>query len=50
MIVYYYCRVLTFCLACILSGVITLALIIAIAAGVAYGYNYSMAEYLTFTS
>ncbi|XP_026327425.1 uncharacterized protein LOC113235752 [Hyposmocoma kahamanoa] len=42
-------RILTFCLGCILSGVIMLALIIAIAAGVAYGYNYSMAEYLTFT-
>ncbi|XP_049873470.1 uncharacterized protein LOC126372014 [Pectinophora gossypiella] len=42
-------RAVTFVLACVLFCVMGLAVIVAIGAGVAYGYNYSMAEFLTFT-
>ncbi|XP_026739354.1 uncharacterized protein LOC113502152 [Trichoplusia ni] len=42
-------RLITFGLACILSCAIFFGLTIAIIAGIAYGYNYSMAEFITFT-
>ncbi|XP_021185529.3 uncharacterized protein LOC110372853 [Helicoverpa armigera] len=41
-------RVITFGLTCILSCAVCFGLAIAIIAGVAYGYNYSMAEFITF--
>lgn len=44
-----YFRLITFGLACILSCAIFFGLTIAIIAGIAYGYNYSMAEFITFT-
>ncbi|XP_059052243.1 uncharacterized protein LOC131846841 [Achroia grisella] len=42
-------RIITFCLACFLAFAVCCGIILAIAAGIAYGYNYSMAEFLTFT-
>ncbi|KAL0838688.1 hypothetical protein ABMA28_016758 [Loxostege sticticalis] len=42
-------EILTFFLACWMSCVICIGLAAASAAGIAYGYNYQMAEWLTFT-
>ncbi|XP_075977923.1 uncharacterized protein LOC142977731 [Anticarsia gemmatalis] len=42
-------RSITFALTCILSCAVCFGLTLAIVAGIAYGYNYSMAEFITFT-
>ncbi|KAJ8731243.1 hypothetical protein PYW07_004407 [Mythimna separata] len=42
-------RLITFGLACILCGAVIFGLTIATVAGIAYGYNYSIAEFITFT-
>ncbi|XP_004932238.1 uncharacterized protein LOC101739614 [Bombyx mori] len=42
-------RAITFALACLMAFAVCFGLTIAIVAGIAYGYNYSMAEFLTFT-
>ncbi|CAG5045067.1 unnamed protein product [Parnassius apollo] len=42
-------RAITFCLTCVLICIICIGLTICIIAGVAYGYNYSLAEFITFT-
>ncbi|XP_031766260.1 uncharacterized protein LOC113517940 [Galleria mellonella] len=42
-------RIITFCLTCFLAFSVCCGITIAIVAGIAYGYNYSMAEFLTFT-
>ncbi|XP_028168378.1 uncharacterized protein LOC114358578 [Ostrinia furnacalis] len=42
-------RVITFFLACWMSLAICIGLTVAAVAGIAYGYNYQMAEFLTFT-
>ncbi|KAJ8722197.1 hypothetical protein PYW08_004599 [Mythimna loreyi] len=42
-------RLITFGLACILCGAVIFGMAIATIAGIAYGYNYSMAEFITFT-
>ncbi|CAH0669466.1 unnamed protein product [Chilo suppressalis] len=42
-------RFITFFLACWLAYAVGLGLAVALTAGIAYGYNYSLAEFLTFT-
>ncbi|CAK1580445.1 unnamed protein product [Parnassius mnemosyne] len=42
-------RAITFFLTCVLICIICVGLTICIIAGVAYGYNYSLAEFITFT-
>ncbi|KAL4716692.1 hypothetical protein ACJJTC_004811 [Scirpophaga incertulas] len=41
-------RIITFFLACWLSCAVSLLLLVAAIAGVVYGYNYSIAEFVTF--
>ncbi|XP_072948779.1 uncharacterized protein [Epargyreus clarus] len=42
-------RTITFCLGCCTVCVICLGLVITVMAGIAYGYNYSFAEYINFS-
>ncbi|XP_068633547.1 uncharacterized protein [Battus philenor] len=42
-------RAITFCITSILMFIICLGFSICIIAGIAYGYNYSLAEFITFT-
>ncbi|CAB3256105.1 unnamed protein product [Arctia plantaginis] len=42
-------RLITCCVLCLLGYAVCFGLTIAIIAGIAYGYNYSLAEFLTFT-
>ncbi|XP_050351145.1 uncharacterized protein LOC126773928 [Nymphalis io] len=42
-------RALTFCLSCWLAYAVCCGLLIASMAGIAYGYNYCVAEFVTFT-
>uniref|UniRef100_A0A2H1W429 SFRICE_011684 n=1 Tax=Spodoptera frugiperda TaxID=7108 RepID=A0A2H1W429_SPOFR len=42
-------RLVSFFLSCLLAIAICFGLTVAIVTGIAYGYNYSMAEWLTFT-